>query len=107
MGELHTGPKYPLSSADPESYFDLRVVPLDNNKKERATVGAEQYKQAYSGQVGLVCLDRLPTKERGPPIVNPQVFFFGVHPLQMMTTSSSTLKVGHEEEESMCKISLK
>ena len=26
MGELHTGPKHPLSGADPESYFDLHVV---------------------------------------------------------------------------------
>ena len=33
------------------------------------------------------------------------LLFFGVYPLQMTTTSSSTLKVGetqHEEEESMC-----
>ena len=32
-------------------------------------------------------------------------FFFGVHPLRMTTTSSSTLKhnmTQHEEEESMC-----
>ena len=29
-------------------------------------------------------------------------FFFGVHPLRMTTTSSSTLKIQHEEEESMC-----
>ena len=28
--------------------------------------------------------------------------FFGVHPLRMTTTSSSTLKTQHEEEESMC-----
>ena len=27
MGELHTGPKYPLSGTDQESYFDLQVVP--------------------------------------------------------------------------------
>ena len=29
-------------------------------------------------------------------------FFFGVHPLRMTTTSSSTLKTQHEEEKSMC-----
>ena len=28
--------------------------------------------------------------------------FFGVHPLRMTTTSSSTLKVGQEEKGSMC-----
>ena len=28
--------------------------------------------------------------------------FLGVHPLRMTTTSSSTLKTQHEEEESMC-----
>ena len=28
-------------------------------------------------------------------------FFFGVHPLRMTTTSSSTLKTQHEEEESI------
>ena len=39
MGELHTGPKHPLSGADPESYFDHHVVPLDTNQKERATEG--------------------------------------------------------------------
>ena len=31
------------------------------------------------------------------------IFFFGVHPLRMTTTSSSTLKTQHEETESMCK----
>ena len=30
------------------------------------------------------------------------LLFFGVHPLRMTTTSSSTLKTQHEEEESMC-----
>ena len=30
------------------------------------------------------------------------LLFFGVHPLWMTTTSSSTLKTQHEEEESMC-----
>ena len=39
MGELHTGTKHPLSGADPESYFDLNVVPLDTSQKERATAG--------------------------------------------------------------------
>ena len=33
--------------------------------------------------------------------------FFGVHPLRMTMTSSSTLKSQHEEEESMCLGSLK
>ena len=27
MGELHTGPRHSLSDADPESYFDLLVIP--------------------------------------------------------------------------------
>ena len=39
MGELHTGPKHRQSDADSESYFDLRVVPLDTNQNERATAG--------------------------------------------------------------------
>ena len=31
-----------------------------------------------------------------------EMYFFGVHPLRKTTTSSSTLKTQHEEEESMC-----
>ena len=37
MGELHAGPKHTLCGTDPESYFDLHVVTLDINQKERAT----------------------------------------------------------------------
>ena len=39
MDEFHTGPKYPLSGTDPEFYFDLHMVPLDTNQKERPTAG--------------------------------------------------------------------
>ena len=39
MSELLAGLRYPLSGADPESYFDLHVVPPDINQKERATAG--------------------------------------------------------------------
>ena len=40
MGDLHTGPKHPLSGADPESYFDLHMVP-SGYQKERATAGTQ------------------------------------------------------------------
>ena len=40
MVELRTAPKYPLSGTDPESYFDLYMVALDTNQKERVTAGA-------------------------------------------------------------------
>ena len=36
MGELHTGPKHPLSGADNVSSM---WYPLDTNQKERATAG--------------------------------------------------------------------
>ena len=40
MDELHTRQKNPLSGTDPESYFNLHVLPpLDNNQKERMTAG--------------------------------------------------------------------
>ena len=32
--------KHPLSGADPESYIDLHMVPLDINQKERAIAGS-------------------------------------------------------------------
>ena len=61
IGELHTRPKHPLSSADPESYFDLRVVPYGcQPKREGDCWYLVQYNQAYSGLVGLICLGRLP-----------------------------------------------
>ena len=62
MGELHTGPRHPLSGADPESYFDLHMVPPGYQPKGDGDCGClAQYDQAYSGRVGLVCLGRLPT----------------------------------------------
>ena len=74
MGELHAGPKHPLSGADPESYVDLHVVPTGHQPKGEGDCGyLAQYNQAYSGRVGLISLGRLPTWESGTPIINPQV----------------------------------
>ena len=62
MRELHTGPKHPLSSTDPESYFDLLVVPPGYQLKGEGNCGyLDQYNQAYSGRVGLASLGQLPT----------------------------------------------
>ena len=33
MGELHTGPRHPLSGADPMPYFDLHMVPAGYQPK--------------------------------------------------------------------------
>ena len=61
MGELRTGPKYPLSGADPESNFDRHVVPSGYQPKGEGDCGhLAQYYIAYSGRVGLVSLGRLP-----------------------------------------------
>ena len=57
MGRLHTEPKHPLSDADPESYFDLHMVPPGYQPKEEGDCGY----LAYSRRVGLVSLSRLPT----------------------------------------------
>ena len=54
MGELHVGPKHPLSGSDPESY-------LDQPKGEGDCRYLAQYNQAYSGQVGHASLGQLPT----------------------------------------------
>ena len=69
MGELHTGPKHPLSGADPESYFDLHMIPPGYQPKGEGDCGyLAQYNQAYSGQVGLVRHGW-----SGTPIINPRV----------------------------------
>ena len=61
MGELHTGPRHPLSDADPEFYFELHVVPHGCQPKGEDNCGyLAQYDQAYSGRVEVVCLCRLP-----------------------------------------------
>ena len=39
IDERHPGQRQPLSGACYESYFDLHVVTLDANQKERATTG--------------------------------------------------------------------
>ena len=39
MGELHTGSKHPLSDADPESEFDLHVVPSGYQPKGEGDCG--------------------------------------------------------------------
>ena len=73
MGELHTGPSHPLSGTDPESYFDLHVVPPGYQPKgEDDCRYLAQYNQPYSWRVGLFSLGRLPTEERGTPIINPR-----------------------------------
>ena len=62
MGEHHTGPKYPPSGTDPESYFDLHVVLPGYQPKGDVECGyLAQHNQAYYWQVGLVSLGRLPT----------------------------------------------
>ena len=62
VGELHTGPKHPLSGADHESYFNLHMVPPGYQPKEDGDCEyLAQHNQAYSGQVGLASLGRLPT----------------------------------------------
>ena len=58
MCELHTGPKHPLSGEDTETYFDLDLVPLDTNQKERATAGTwrsiSMFNPGRSGSLALV-----------------------------------------------------
>ena len=74
MGELHTGSKHPLSGAEPESYFDLYVVPPGYQPHGEGNYRyLAQYNQAYSGRVGFNSLGRQPTRERGTLIINPWV----------------------------------
>ena len=62
MGELHSGPKPPLSGTDPVSYFDLHVIPPVCQPKGEGECGyLVQYNQANSGRMGIVRLGRLPT----------------------------------------------
>ena len=62
MDELHTGPKHPLSDTNPESYFDLHVVPAGYQPKRHGDCGYQaEHSQAYCVKVGLVSLDLLPT----------------------------------------------
>ena len=62
MGELHDGPKHPLSGADPKSYFDLHVIPSGYQPKGEGDCRYQvQYNQAYAGQVGCVSLGQMPT----------------------------------------------
>ena len=35
IGELHAVPKHPLSGTDPESYFDIHIVPSAYQPKKR------------------------------------------------------------------------
>ena len=71
MGQLHTGPKHPLSGTDPESYFNLHIVPPGYQPKREGDYEYQAlYNQAYSRWVGLVSISRLPTQERGIPIIN-------------------------------------
>ena len=74
MGELHTGPRHPLSGADPESYFGGHMVPPGYQRNgEHDCRYLAQYNQASSRWVELVSLGRLPTYERGTLIINPRV----------------------------------
>ena len=57
IGELHTGSM--LSGVDPESYFDLHVVPGLPTKRILDCGYLVQYSQAYSVWVGLISLGRL------------------------------------------------
>ena len=69
MGEFHTGSRHPLSGTDHMSYFSLHVVPTGEGDYGYLA----QYSQAFSGKVELASLGRLPTYERGTPIINPWV----------------------------------
>ena len=74
MGELHTGPYHPLCGADPESYFDLHLVPPGYRRKgEGNCMYLAQCNHAYSGWVELVGLGRLPIWESRTLIINPRV----------------------------------
>ena len=74
MGELHPGPKHPLSGVDTESYFDLHVVPPESKPKGEGDCGyLVRYSLVYAGRVGLVSLGQLPTWEKGTPIIIPWV----------------------------------
>ena len=62
MRELGDGPRHPLSGAHPESNIDLHVVPAGYQPKGEGDCGyMAQYNPAYSGQMGLVILCRMPT----------------------------------------------
>ena len=39
MCELHSGQRYQLSGADPESYFDLRIICPRTKEEERIFAG--------------------------------------------------------------------
>ena len=61
MGELNTGPNHPLSSADPESYFDLHVIAPGYQPEGKGDCGC----LVYSRQVEFVSLGRMSTYESG------------------------------------------
>ena len=57
MGEILAGLRYPLSGADPESYFDLHVVPPGYQPKGEGNCGyLAQYSLANSWRLGLLAL---------------------------------------------------
>ena len=59
-GELHAGPRHPLGCTDPESYFDLHVVPPGYQPTGEDDCGClAQYTQAYSRQAELIGLVRV------------------------------------------------
>ena len=61
MGELHTGPKHPLSGADTEPYIDLIVVHPGYQPKGEDDCGyLGQLNKTSSGWVGLSSLGQLP-----------------------------------------------
>ena len=39
MGELYTGSKHPMSGADPESYFDIHMIPPGYKQKGEEDCG--------------------------------------------------------------------
>ena len=62
MGELHTGPKHPLSGANHESYLNLHMLLPGYQPIGESDCGyLAQYIQAYSEQMVLIILGRLPT----------------------------------------------
>ena len=61
MGELHTGSIHPLSDADPDYVFNLHMVPLDANQKERVNAGTwRSMTRLTPGGWGLLALDGCP-----------------------------------------------
>ena len=62
MGDIHTGPKHPLSDAEVKSYSNLHMVPPGFELKgEGVCMSLVQYNQVAPGRYELARLRQLPT----------------------------------------------